>query len=129
MKTTDKKPVERVVLSETIKERLDEWIKDLTADCKGMKLSRRDLVEWLVQAREPQLSSSDKRSIKDTYFDEIAHTQWVLEELRAAKERGEGLTLADLLGTTSKRGGSRRVTKAEASGEKSHDGKDQGVVV
>lgn len=93
---------ERISLTPDSTVCVDNWLSDLRNTFQGIKLKRKDLVEWLIQSRSKELSGAEKKQIKDLFFDEVAHAQWIVKELRAAKERGEPKRLSDLLGTTRK---------------------------
>lgn len=94
-----RKRIERVVLSQVTVGRIDQWLADLEIYCRGIKLKRKDLVEWLVQTHSAGLSKTEMKAVKDRFFDEVAQAKWLLDTLKTAKDRGEQTKMADLLGT------------------------------
>lgn len=94
---TKPQPVNRVVLSDSTAQKLDAWAEQMEAFCLGIRLKRQQLIEWLVNEKGPQLGTSDQRSIKDQFYDDVELAAWALEQLKAAKAKNEKLSLSDLL--------------------------------
>jgi hypothetical protein len=93
---------ERISLTPEAAARIDTWIGELQSSFRGIKLRRKSLVEWLIQSHSPELSNAEKKIIKNLFFDEVSHAQWLVRELRAAKGRGELTKISDLLGSPRK---------------------------
>lgn len=94
---TKPQPVNRVVLSDSTAQKLDAWAKQMEVYCPGIRLKRQQLIEWLVNEKGPQLGTSDQRSVKDQFYDDVELAAWALEQLKAAKAKNEKLSLSDLL--------------------------------
>jgi len=87
----------RVILDGENVKHLQGWIEQLQESCPGIRIKKQDLVNWMVSEKGPRLSSADLKTIRERFFDEIELAQWALGQLKAAKERNEKLTLADLI--------------------------------
>ena len=94
---TKPQPVNRVVLSDSTAQKLDAWAEQMEMYCPGIRLKRQQLIEWLVNEKGPQLGTSDQRSVKDQFYDDVELAAWALEQLKAAKAKNEKLSLSDLL--------------------------------
>lgn len=101
----------RVILDEANGKHLEGWIEQLRGSCPGIRIKKQDLVSWLIQEKGEQLSPADLKAIRERFFDEVELAQWALEQLRAAKQRNEKLTLAGLLKVGSSDGHTKKKTK------------------
>jgi hypothetical protein len=98
VKRTKKQPRrDRVNLDPVAVTRLDDWIAEVQAHLKGVKINRSDLVNFLISQHPEGLSSIEVQSLKKTFFDEAGFAEWALREFRKAKERGENPSLSDIL--------------------------------
>jgi hypothetical protein len=88
---------ERVTLDPVAITRLDECVNQVQLQLKGVRLTRSDLVNFLVLQHPEGLSSAEIQILKTTHFDEAEFAEWALKEFRRAKERGENPSLADIL--------------------------------
>lgn len=101
----------RIILDEVTEKHLQGWIDQLRGSCPGIRIKKQDLVSWLIQERGDRLSQSDLKAIRERFFDEVELAQWALEQLRAAKQRNEKLTLAGLIKVGSSDGHTKKKTK------------------
>ncbi len=62
-----------------------------------IKLTHKEIANFILQSRTESLTSSELAAVKDKYFDDVQAAQWALQKLKAAKESGEELSLADVL--------------------------------
>lgn len=62
-----------------------------------IKLTHKEIANFILQSRTELLTNGELAAIKDKYFDDIQAAQWALQKLKAAKESGEELSLADVL--------------------------------
>jgi hypothetical protein len=88
---------DRVTLDPVAITRLDSWLNNLRDELKGVKIGRSDLINFLISEHTSSLTIHEIRRLKDTHFDEETFAEWALKEFRKAKERGENLSLADIL--------------------------------
>lgn len=110
----------RIILNEENGKQLDSWIEQLKGSCPGIRIKKQDLVSWLIVEKGNCLSQGDLKTIRERFFDAVELAQWALEQLRAAKQRNEKLTLADLIRngkTTSSDSHSKKKTKVPPKSE------------
>ena len=88
---------ERITLQPKAKEKTERWLEQATHSIRGLNLSKSDLVNWLVESHADELSPEMLTRLRDAYFDEVKFTAWALGQLKEARERGESLTLSELL--------------------------------
>lgn len=62
-----------------------------------IKLTHKEIANFVLQSRTELLTNGELAAIKDKYFDDVQAAQWALQKLKAAKESGEELSLADVL--------------------------------
>lgn len=100
LETLEKKKrihADRIVVAQQSLEILKEWKDQITKEVKGLKVSIADLLNWLIQKQSKVLSPQQVRELSALFFDEVKFAEWVTRELKAAKARGEVLTLQDLV--------------------------------
>lgn len=115
----------RVILNEENVKHLQGWIGQLQESCPGIRVKKQDLVNWILSERGPSLSSTELKSIRERFFDEIELAQWALGQLKAAKERNEKLTLADLIRTGKNSSSESPAKKKNKTPPKNHMGAPQ----
>lgn len=89
--------VDRVPISVAARERLDAWCTQVTKARPGVRLARKDLIEWLILERSEVLSSTEEKSLGDAHYDDLKFLQFASQELRAAKARGEQISLQEFI--------------------------------
>jgi hypothetical protein len=94
---------ERIHLTKEALDRVTHWSDQISQQLKGSKVTRSAIVEWLVIVRPSELSESEISELQSKHFDEVKFAAWALKELKAAKARGEALSMSDLLSDTSRR--------------------------
>jgi hypothetical protein len=88
---------ERVSLRPEALERINAWMNQLSEQCKGIALNRSDLVNWLINHHNPVLTKKEVDNIRDCHFDDVEFAAWALRELKAARTRGERVTLEQII--------------------------------
>src|SRR5436305_1280715 len=90
--------LDRITLEAGSLEKLDGWIKQVCGRKKGVSLSRKEAVNWLISKSPGTLSVDDHAAITEEFFDELRFLQASLKELRQARAQGESLSLEAVLG-------------------------------
>lgn len=90
---------DRVKISAEAIVRLNILAEQVASHLRGVKLTRCELVDFLLLSHSEALSPSELRDLEAKHFDEVKFAQWAVEELRAARTRGESVSLADILST------------------------------
>jgi hypothetical protein len=89
--------VERVALGPEAVTRLDAWVKQVEGSRPGVEISRRDLIHWLILERSESLNSDEVRALSDSHYNELRFLQYALKELKAARTRGDTMSLQDFV--------------------------------
>lgn len=89
---------DRVSLSPEAVIRLNEWMDALETNARGIKISKNELVSFLILNHAVKLSESETLQLKDQYFDEVRFAEWAVQQLKAAKASGRHLTLSHVMG-------------------------------
>ena len=96
-KTRHRRREDRVTLDLASMARIDGWITVVTASAKGVMISRKDVVNWLVQHQDVALSAEQLRDLRSKFFSDVRFLQQAIRELKAARLRGESIELSAIL--------------------------------
>jgi hypothetical protein len=88
---------ERVALPKEVIERIDLQLAQLKTQVKGLSVTRSDYLEHLVMGQPEQMPAIEVKQLKEKYFDPLAFTYSVYQELKDAKAKGLKLSLPDCL--------------------------------
>lgn len=83
------KRYEHIALSETASEKISNWIEQIGIKKKGVRISRKDFVNWLVEKSPENLSNGDLNSLIDRFYDEASFLRQLLREVKNAKKNGQ----------------------------------------
>jgi hypothetical protein len=92
---------DRVTLDQECLDRVDGWIEQVTSVAKGVALSRKDVVNWIVKQHNEQLSGDELTELKARYFNEVRFLQQAIKTLQAAKRGGTPISLDEILANAS----------------------------
>ncbi len=84
---------DRITLSPESFARLSVWIDQVVCSNKGINVDRSDLVNWLLQTQEANLSPGQLKQLETQFYDPVKYARWVLSHVKEAKARGEHLTI------------------------------------
>jgi hypothetical protein len=96
MKAKPRHP-DRVTLLPKHLEKMDGWIHQITTRQRGVRLTRNDIVAWLIDSQPVELSPKDEKALGEMHYDEERFLKEAIREIRARKARGESGSLAELL--------------------------------
>jgi len=96
-KKTNVRHPDRVTLTPNLLTKMDGWIKQVTDLHRGVRLTRNNLVDWLIDSYPVELPTADVKAIAERYYDEERFLKDAMRELRARKARGESVNLDELL--------------------------------
>ncbi|MBI2712739.1 MAG: hypothetical protein HYX41_07805 [Bdellovibrio sp.] len=88
---------DRVKISAEAIAKLNNLAEQVNSQLRGVKLTRCELVDFLLLSHSESLSASELKDLEAKYFDEVKFAQWAVEELKRAKARGESVSFADIL--------------------------------
>lgn len=110
-KETTNRPSDRITIGPDALLRLNQFLEQSGKCLRGIKLSKNELVNFLILNHCDTLSSSELKELENKYFDEVKFAQWALSELKAAKARGEAVTFANIVSKVSSKPRVSRVKK------------------
>jgi len=99
---------DRVTLGPEALNRLDTWITQITTCHRGVRLTRNNLVEWLIVSRPMEMPRADETALAERFYDEERFLREVVREMRVRKSRGESVELSELLARTPQPKGPRQ---------------------
>jgi hypothetical protein len=88
---------DRVTLTPELLSKLDGWMKQVTDKHRGVRLTRNNMVDWLIGSYPAELPNADVKIIAERFYDEERFLKDAIRELRSKKSRGENVSLADIL--------------------------------
>jgi len=91
-------PQDRVTLTTASAKKLDQWINQINEKHMGViTVTRSDLVNSFLGGQSEVLSKEQIEKIKAAHFDEVRFAQWALKQIKESKQKGEPLTLKDIV--------------------------------
>lgn len=84
-----KKKFETIALNELSSKKITNWLEQINFKKKGIKISRKDFVNWLIEKTPDNLGSSDMNSLIDKFYDEENLLRQLLKEVKKAKKEGQ----------------------------------------
>lgn len=88
---------DRVTLNPESLARISKWVEELQQNIRGIRISKNDLVNFLINTRPPQLNEEECNSLKTQYFDEVRFYSWALARLKTEKAQGKSTSLAEII--------------------------------
>lgn len=92
-KEKKQKHPDRITLPPNALEKLGRWIDLLHNKSAGIKVTRSDLVTWLINSHSENLSTSEVSDLEGKFFDNLKYAKWAVKEIMEARARGEILNL------------------------------------
>lgn len=83
------KRYEHIALSENASAKITSWIEQVGIKKKGVRITRKDFVNWLVEKSPENLSNGDLNSLIDRFYDEASFLRQLLREVKTAKKNGQ----------------------------------------
>ena len=62
-----------------------------------IKLTNKEIANFLIQARSTELTANELRQMRELHFDEVRAAMWAVQKLKVAREKGEDITLAQII--------------------------------
>ena len=69
----------------------------LAKHCQAANPSRKQIINWIIERFPEELGPADLKELSTRYYDEERFLRTALTEVRAAKARGERMTLESIL--------------------------------
>lgn len=83
-----KPKIEHVGLFLESSQKINAWLEQVSLKKKGVKISRKQFVNWMIEKMPENLSSSDLSSLIDKFFDERKLLRQLLRESEKAIAEG-----------------------------------------
>lgn len=83
------KRYEHIALSEIASAEITSWIEQVGIKKKGVRITRKDFVNWLIEKSPENLSNGDLNSLIDRFYDEASFLRQLLREVKTAKKNGQ----------------------------------------
>lgn len=93
---------EHIALSETSTTKINSWFEQINSKKKGVKISRKDFINWLIEKSPDTLSGGDLSALIDRFYDEAAFLRQLLRDVKLAKSEGKNNTGFELVLKTKK---------------------------
>jgi len=90
---------DRVSLTPESLARLSSWILEAEGHLKGSRLTKSDLVNFLIKSHSASLSERELEQLEREHFDEVRFAAWALRQIKEARAQGKELSLADVVNT------------------------------
>lgn len=87
---------ERVALNLEAVARMEQWMSQIEKEKKGVRITRNDLVNFVLLRHAPVLSEEELTDIGKAHYSELRFYEWALKTVRKAQARGEDLTISML---------------------------------
>lgn len=92
------KSIERVTISDALKEKLSSLSDQATKALNGMaSITKSDIVNLLIEEQKEALSVLQIEKLKALHLDQVKYAYWIANQLKEARNNGESLTLEDLI--------------------------------
>jgi hypothetical protein len=88
---------DRVSLTPEALTRLSSWIREAESRLKGSRLTKSDLVNFLVMSHSASLSEKELEQLERDHFDDVRFAAWALRQIKEARAQGKDLSLADVV--------------------------------
>jgi len=95
--TKSRKKIEHVALSEVSIRKINAWLDQASAKKKGVKITRKDFLNWLIEKSPDNLSGGDLSALIDRFYDEAKFLRHLLREVNQAKAEGKAETGFELV--------------------------------
>jgi hypothetical protein len=89
--------VDRVILGKSEAKVLSKWVQEFNKRTDGLvKVSKADVVNFLIANHSPQLSDEEMQSLSSHNFDETRWLGWAMQKMKDAKKKGEHVSFEEL---------------------------------
>ena len=117
---------DRVTMLPQHLEKIDGWIGQVKESCKGVLVSRNQILQWVIENRCATLDADDLRALGSQFFQEEIFLKQVSVELKVRRAAGECVTLGELMSqilppnSASKKSRKKSIQKIDAAAEEKH---------
>lgn len=84
-----RKKQDHVALTEASVEKINGWFDFVSTKKRGVRISRKDFVNWLIERLADTPSNGDANALIDRFYDEEAFLRQLLREVKQTKKDGQ----------------------------------------
>lgn len=88
---------DRVSLSQESLSRIGDWLKEIEPRLKGSRITKSDLVNFVISTHSAHLSEREFEQLQSQHFDEVRFAAWALGQLKINRAKGKVISLADII--------------------------------
>lgn len=92
-----KKHVEHIAISEASSQKITNWIEQVQARKKGVRITRKDFLNWRLEEYPDVLSSKDLNALIERFYDEESLLRQLLRDVKKAKKNGQTEPMLELM--------------------------------
>lgn len=81
--------LDHVALTDPSVQKINSWFDFISNKKRGVKISRKDFVNWLIERLADTPSNSDVNALIDRFYDEEAFLRQLLRELKQTRRDGQ----------------------------------------
>lgn len=108
---------EHIAINEASSQKISHWLEQVVSKKKGVKISRKDFVNWLIEKSSENLSNGDLSCLVEKFYDEAAFLRGLLRDLKQAKIEGRSESGFELILKTKKTDTKRELIESEIDNE------------
>lgn len=97
-----KHKTETISLTANSSQKITSWLDQISQKKKGVKITRKDFINWLIDKSPDNLNSSDLSALIERFYDEAAFLRQLLRDVKQAKSEGKSETGFELVLKTKK---------------------------
>lgn len=86
-----------VTLTELSSQKIAAWLEQIRAKKKGVKVTKKDLLNWLIERTPDVLSNSDLNAVVERFYDEEALLRQLLRDVKKARQQGHTESSLELI--------------------------------
>lgn len=92
-----KRQVEHIALSEESSKKITNWIEQVQTKKKGVRITRKDFLNWRIEEDPDVLSSKDVNALIEQFYDEESLLRQLLRDIKKAKKNGQAEPTLELV--------------------------------
>lgn len=108
---------EHIAINEASSQKISYWLEQVASKKKGVKISRKDFINWLIEKSPENLSNGDLSSLVEIFYDEAAFLRGLLRDLKQAKIEGRSASGFELILKTKKTDTKKEIIESEVKDE------------
>ncbi|MCX6117346.1 MAG: hypothetical protein NT027_07390 [Proteobacteria bacterium] len=88
---------DHVVLDDASIAKVSGWIHSINPKLKGSKVTKSDLVNWILSQQAHDLTENQQSEIEQHFFDPVKAVAWVTDEIQRRQKAGEKFDVQEFI--------------------------------